>query len=462
MKSKENSKKNQPNAPEVKQLHHIKSSESSVVEKIVENIQNGNIDAAIKIYNARNQNNSFIGIDFAFLTLVNGLLKLKRIDEAKQTVTQFNISNLKLASNKDTHMVLCSIFDSLSNHSDLNDLIWFVDNLIFIQKRCDRKVLEIIIKSFLKHKNLDVTLELFGRMAQEFNATPYNRMITCELIKLDDIEKLEKLFAIVSKLHGQVNAFYDMAFAFTICGRIDQAKRIFCSLESEDLNKFEYFIDNLKLRQQVENLRNLLAATENCVSEECRAKMYSALLELCAYGNNANETIANICLAMNKEQIIPTDESIHKIIKLMKRTNNEIPKTWQQNQSNANNSEGRLQTFLNENNIQQANVILYDSLHSGIPLPRSIMKYCLSKNAESGNIAIFDDLMLKFDMQTKAQLKFYTYECEAFINAGKSEEYMKIIRSAKGRQNLKELAVSIPERVIHMIESNPSIYEECK
>ncbi|XP_055302388.1 uncharacterized protein LOC129568474 [Sitodiplosis mosellana] len=461
LNNEENNEKNQSSIS-IKQLYRTESAElNDIVRKVVSNVQKDEINAAIEIYNEWNQKNGFD--DFVFLTLVNGLLKCKRIDEAKQIVTQFDSNSLKSRSNKDTHMILCSIFDSLSDHSDLNDMIWFVDNLIFSRKHVNRRVLEIIIKNVLrKHKDVDATFNLFDRIAQQFHVTPLSLVLTCELIKLNDIEKLEKLLEIISKLHGQVNGFYDMAFAFTICGRIDQAKRIFCSLETQDSNRFEYFINNLKLRRQVENLRNLLAATANCVSKECRANMYSALLELCAYEHNPRKIIANVCSAMNEEQIIPTDESIQKIRKLMKRTNSEIPKTWIQIQPNTDNTEVKLQALLNENNIQEANTILYDSLNSETPIQRNIMRYCLLRNAESGSIAIFDDLKLKFDSQTKIQLKFYTYECAAYIKAGKSEEYMKIIRNAKSGMDSKELAVSISERVIDMIESNPNIYEEYK
>lgn len=438
-----------------------------IVKKVVASVQQGNISAAIKIYNASNQTNSFHKNDFTFLTLVNGLLQHKRIDEAKRMVTQFNSNNLKIQSTQDSHSILLSIFELLGNHSSLNDMTWFVDNLVFTRKHVNRRVFEVIMKIvLLKYKDVNAALKIFDRIAEQFHVTPFNLVLTCELIKLDDIEKLEHLLTIVSKLHGQVNGFYDMAFAFTHCGRIDQAKRIFFSLQTEDQNRFEHFINNLQLRRQIDSLRNLLLATENCVSKQCRAKIYSALLELYAYEKNPSKAIANICSAMNEEHILPTDESIHKIIKLMKRTKNEIPKTWLQTHNpNTDDSEVKLQGLLNENNIQEANQILYDSLHSGRTLQRNIMRYCLLKNAESGHIAIFEDLKPKLDPKTKIQLKFYTYECEAYMKAGKSKDYLKMICNAKNTKSgmsLKELALTFPERIIDMIELNPNIYEECK
>lgn len=445
----------------IKQLYGTATTElNDAVKELKLHVEKGNITDAIKIYETCKQRSDFHKMDFVFLTLVNGLLKTKRIDEAKQIVVEYNSNSLESYSKKD-EAILCSIFDSSSNHLDLDDLQWFVDNLIFSKKYVNRRVFEVIIKTW-KQRDLDAAIDLFIRIAHQFRMTPLNMVLTADLINLGDTERLEKILKITSRLHGKMNSFYDMAFAFIICGRIDQAKRIFTSLETEDFRKIESFVHHLKLRRQVEHLHNLLIATENCVSKQCREKMYTALLELHAYENDSNKIMTNILSAMNEEQIIPNDEDINKVIKLMKRINIQIPQSWQQTQSNEDNSEAKLQNLLNENKIPEANKIFYDSLKSKIPLKRNVMRYCLIKNAENGHIAIFEDLRQAFDLQTKVELKFYTYECEAYIKAGKHEEYLKLIRDAKNEDNMKELAISFSERIIDMIELNPSIYDECK
>lgn len=460
LNSQENDKKS--TATSMKQLYATKTTKSGDAKRQFDaNIQMGNINAAKEIYKEWNQKDGFH--ETPFLTLVNGLLKFKRIDEAKEIITEFKSNGLKSRTTSDPDAILCRIFDSLGNYADIDDLLWFVDNLIFNRERVNRQVLEIIIKSVLwKHRDLDATFNLFDRMACQFRTTPLMLVINCELIKLGDTERLEKLLTIATNLHGKVNSFYDMAFAFTICGRIDQAKRIFESLETEDAHKIESFINNLKMRRKVKDLNNLLVATENYVSKENRAKIFSALLELYAYENDADKDIVTICSAMEKEEILPTDESINKIVKLMQRKNIEIPKAWLQMQTNVNHLESKLQALLGENNMQEANKMLYDSLKSGTPLERNVMRYCLLKNGENGNITIFEDLKPQLDLPTKIQLKFYTYECQAYIKSGKSGDYMKILRTATKSGDLKELAVTISDHVIDMIESNPAIYDECE
>lgn len=461
LNNRQNDGKNQ-SVVSIKQLYDNKSTVlNDGIKELKLHVQKGNITAALEIYETYKQKNDFPKMDFIFLILVNGLLKTKRIDEAKQIVLDFNSKSSKSYSTKDCDAILFNIFGSSSNHLDLVDVQWFVDNLIFNRKYVNSKVFEIIIKTW-KERDLDAAIDLFIRIAHQFHVTPLSMVLTCDLINLGDTERLEKILEISSRLHGKMNSFYDMAFAFTICGRIDEAKRIFKSLETENVTKIENFIHHLKLRRQDKHLHKLLIATENCVSKQCREKMYIALLELNAYADDSNKSITNILSSMNEEQIIPTDDDMNKVIKLMKRINIEIPQSWQQTKSNEDDSETKLQNLLNENKILEANKIFYDSLKSETPLQRNIMRYCLLKNAKNGQIVIFEDLRQAFDLQTKIELRFYTYECEAYIKAGKHEEYLKVIRDAKNVDNMKELAIRISERIIDMIKLNPSIYEECE
>lgn len=460
MYSHENDKKTR-NTTSTKQLYSKGSTLSNdAIKKLESDVRKGNISAAMEIYKVWNKKTGFHETDFAFLTLVNGLLKLKRIDEAKQIVTDFNNNDSKSRSSKNSESTLCSIFHMLD---EFNDMLWFVEHLIFSRERVNRSVLEIIIKNTLyKHKDLDTTLNLFIRIIKQFRMSPLRQVIVCELINRDDTERLEEILKMLSNLHGKDNSYYDMAFAFTICGRTDQAKRIFSSFEMPDFNKIDDFTINLKLRQQIKELHNLLVATENWASKESRAKIYSALLELYVYKNGTNEIVTKLCSAMNEEQITPTGESIQKIVKFMERSDIEIPQLWVPRISNDDESEAKLQMSLKENNIQEANRIFYSFLESETPLQRNKMRFCLKKNAENGYTKIFEDLKSKFDQQTKNQLKFYTYECEAYLKAGKSEEYIKIIRDAEKNGNMNELAASISDGAIDIMESNPNLYEECR
>lgn len=440
---------------------------NNALKKIDSYAQKGNINHAIEIYEKWSQKGNTNKSNFMFLNLLNSVLKSNRMSEAKTIVTEFNNTKVlsRTANNSDV-TILCSIFETMSNHPDLTEFKWFVDNLVFTCKYVDRRVLETIIRIVLRnYKDLDASLDLFYCIADQFRVTPLQRDLLCELINRSDTDGLEKILTISTKMHGQENSFYEMAFAFTICGRIDQAKKIITSLDTEAhySHRIDMFIDNLKLRRQTTSLFNLLGATESLVSKQCRSRIYLALLELYAYEQDSNEKIQDLCSAMDKERIVPDDKDIQKYMKLMKRRNIDMPKSWEQNQRGGD-CEKILEIHLNKNNIHEANKILYNYLESQTPLPRPSIRYCLLKNAENGNTDIFENLRSKLDLQTKMQLNFSTHECEAYTKAGKIDTYLEILRKVINDNDgdLKQLAFEMPEHHIKMIESNPDIYENCE
>lgn len=127
--------------------------------------------------------------------------------------------------------------------------------------------------------------------------------------------------------------------------------------------------------------------------------------------------------------------------------------------------EALLLLHLQEKNIDEANKILYDCLRTESSLPKSVVRYCLLKNAENGNVNIFKDLTAKFNAQTKLKLHFYKSECKAYAAAGRSQEYLQIVRDAitKNSDNqIQPLAASFSPVVIDMIATTPDIYDDCK
>lgn len=435
------------------------------LNKLKIQIGKGNTNNALEIYAKWNKKSGFHETDFAFLTLVSSLINAGRWDEAKKITTEFNNNDVKSRSTNDSDRILCSIFHSFNTQS-FDELRWFVDNLIFTRKYMDRRVLEVVMKTSFKLDDLNASLDLFIRIAEHYRVTPLLHTLTSKLIYQNDSDSLEKLLSISSAVNGQMNSFYDMALNFTVCGRTDQAKKIFLSLEaSMGEEKIENFIENLKQRNNIKALHNFLTATENFASHQQRKMAYIALLELYAYANNSNQAILDICSAMNRENIIPDGQHTDKITAILKRKNIAIPKSWLQCQIvDRNSSDSRLHEHLIENNILEANQILYASLDAETPLPRNVIKFCLLKNADHGNIAIFEDLDLKFDSATKTQLYFYKYESIAYLNAKKGEDYLQLLQEKinKNQSDLKGLVTALPLTVIEMIESQPSIYDKCK
>lgn len=463
LKCHEENKKSNDSFSTDKLCENIPNELNEITTEIFSAIKSGNIDEALRVYQKVSITDGFHETDIVYLTLLNGLLNSKRIDDAKVIVTEFNREKGKIRATNESEKVLCNIF---GEDLEVDDYLWFVDNVIFTRKYCNRRICEIIIRTMLtKYDNFDVAFDLFERIAGQFEMTSMLHQIACECIRRDDADRLKEILEISKKLHGKSNSFLDIAFAFISCDRAEQAKRLFMSLESDAAltNRVTHFVENLKSRRETKCLHDLLNATENFVSTECRAEMYSELLVLYAHENDSNAVIRELLSSMDKEEIVPDHKNLERIRKLLQKKEIEAPKSWLKVKSK-DETVATLESHLVENDIEKANKLFYMCLESGTALPRNVIRYCLQKNAENGHIDIFVNLNGKFDVSTKMQIKFHAYECVAYTKAGECKKYIKLVESACNEKNadLKQLAINISERIINMIEADPDVYESCK
>lgn len=434
--------------------------------------QKGRIDDAIAMYEKSNQDESIT------LTMVNILVKAKRLKAAKVLVINKKMhespTTTTSSSLSHTDGILCSIFNHLVRQLNSDEMNIFIENLIFKRKFVGRTVLEIIINGLIsKNVDFDRILTIFERMANQFHETPLLQSIACELIKNDDTERLEWILTISTRVHGRVNSLFSLALALNAMNRIDQARKIFTSLGIErESERLEQCIENMRVRQQTKHLENLLIATKECVPMQYREQIYVALLQLYAY-KNAKDEITRICTAMDQEKIIPTGQLLEKIGQILKRSDMKIPDSWKSANDKVaaddidggdHRSELKLKSFLDANDFDKANELVLKHMQAGTSLDRKFIRYCLLKNAENSNIEIFQHLKTKLDIGTKIQLKFHRYECSAYLNAGKCEEYLQMIQQSieENKNDLKMVATQLPENLIDLIDRNADLYERCK
>lgn len=442
--------------------HYADDPKPNEISKSIKQLaEQGRIDDAIAVYKNSKQHQD----DCVTLTMINILVKGERLSEAKELA----INQKLYESTTQVNALLCSIFDRLVRQLNLDELNLFIENLVFKRKYVGRTVLEVIINGLLsKNADFDNILSIFERMANQFNETPLFQSIACELINQDDTERLEWILAISTKVHGRVNSLYSMAFALNACNRIDQARKIFVSLGIErESERLEQCIEILRLRHHTKLLENLLAATRDCVPRSYREQIYTGLLELYAY-KNAKDDVTRICSAMDEEKMVPSGQIREKLIQIFKRNGMNIPDSWQSIVSgkldeSCGDSEAHLKRLLDENDLNKASELLLEQLQTGKSLNRQLIRYCLLKNAESANVDIFQHLTLKLDLSTKIQLKFHRYECLAYLNAKKCDEYLQMICEAveQNKNDLKTVATQLPENLIDVIDSSADIYEQC-
>lgn len=429
--------------------------------------QQGRIDDAIAVYERSKQ---YQQDDSVTLTMLNILVKGERMSAAKELAIHHKCHE----STAQTNALLCSIFDHLVHHANLDELNFFSENLVFKRKYVSRTVLEIIVNGLLsKNADADRILSVFERMANQFNETPLFQSIACQLIQSDDTERLGHLLDISTKVHGHANSLYSMAFALNACNCIDQARKIFTSLGIDrESERLEQCIENLRLRHQTPLLENLLAATKDCVPQRYREQIYTGLVELYAYKNAKND-VTRICLAMDEERIVPTAQTLEKLRQIFKRNGLNVPNSWRATSTAKHDGstggpssdvDVQLESLLNANDLNKANELLLELLQAGQSLNRKSIRYCLLKNAEQANVDLFQHLAVKLDSSTKIQLNFYRYDCLAYLKAHKCEEYLKMIRATadQNKNDLKTVAMQLPENLIDMIDSSATIYEQCK
>lgn len=452
--------------------HYANDRKSDGIPKLLVQLgQQGRIDDAIAMYEKLGQAQR--QDDCVKLTMINILVQADRLSAAKQLIINEKIANepatTTTPASLQANTILCSLFNRLVRQLDFDDLNIFIENLIFSRKYVSRTVLEIILNDLLtKNADFDQVLSIFERMAKRFRETPLFQSIACALINRGDTERLEQILAISTKVHGRINSLYSMAFALNACNRTDQAEKIFSSLGIErESERLEQCIDHLRMRRQSTLLENLLVSTKQCVPLQYREQMCVALLELYAY-QGASDDITRTCSTMNAEQIMPTGQTLERLVQIFRRNNISVPNSWQSigdaGASGDDLSETQLKSLLDANSIDAANDMILKLLEAEKSLSRTLIKYCLLKNAEHANTKMFQHLTAKLDSNTKIHLNFPHHECSAYLNAKKCQEYLQMVHdAAKQNQNdLRTVAAQLPDNIIQLIDTSTDIYDQCK
>lgn len=433
-------------------------------------VKTGQFTRAILLYDFHRQNSKhaseFRLSDAVVLSIVNKMVNNGEYEKARTFFSEhgWNNANSTILS-KEERMLLENILNKLGSAADLDEFERFANEILFRRKYLDRKLLDQLMRVPLEHDNIDLAVRLFHRIATEYNTAPNLHLLTCKLIEREEVESLQNVLEIATTLFGERNSFIGMAFAFAECNRIDQANKIFASLKIDGQEpRLDSTIQHIRLLQKPNNLLNLLKATKGCVPAMYRAKMYETLIELLA-NKDAVDELKELLLTMEAEQVMPSKENVAKCIASLKKKKIEVPSAWiAANEKGADDDDVKLESYLKENRLSEANVLLTNMLEQGKPLTRSILRYSLASNKQSGNIEFFNSFRSKFDVETKELLLFSDFECQAYINAGKYSEYIHLLRSdmQQSNANLKWIVKSFSYGLIDLLDRSPESYDECK
>ncbi|XP_022911098.2 leucine-rich PPR motif-containing protein, mitochondrial [Onthophagus taurus] len=351
-----------------------------------------------------------------------------------------------------------------------------------------------LVKVHIINKDLDKALEAFEWCASQFKATPWKGELTCQLIQIEDAERLQRVTDLSTSVHGEINSLYDLVFAFVECGRIRQARKI---LETPGLQNRPQKIQNVCERYQVEGLvkplEGLKDATKD-LSHIDRSNIYYQLL-LSYIKQEETEKAIGLWTQMQEEDILASDKFLHVLGNYLKQKNLNVPFAIpQQEETNVvkqertsttsvtkrikkdvinfrqqinsgnvteafniykqtkeslslNDLSALLEKLVQQDHLSDANKLCMDMLEKQqIPLPR-VFRYFLNKLAGNGEVETLEKIGSKLDQEMKKIVSLDNRICHANLVAGKAEDYLNMLE--------KEIDQATPESLAQISEKFP-------
>lgn len=438
-----------------------RASNSIIKDKIKSYLEDGNIKRAIQLHKHQTEDNKDFQLNFIdLLKLMNGAVEKGSLLDAKHLLRKVKRDEVILWGNDTTRAVI-NIFTSLKlQKAPLSDFRNFENCLVFNQKCVPPLVFESIMHYYLlDYGDIDGAFDLFKRIAGKFKQTCYQQKLLCKLIENERVNEMKELFDICARIHTRENSIKSLAMAFTECGRIDQAKKLF---ESQKLNDDDHMMKssiNFHLsRGDGELLKGMLIALESCYLPRLREEIYTSLLRI--YENNGDlDELKGLVFQMHAEHLIPYKQLRDRVVDLFRKNGLDIPESW----CDDDDYGSQLECLLKADQMEKANKLLCKLLKEEKAQPIKLLHYFFLKNSQKGLISMFEYLRYKLDDETKKQLQLNAYECDAYRNAGKPDEYVKVLRQNLTLEtgSVENLIKVFTDNIIEMISQYPEIYGEC-
>uniref|UniRef100_A0A1A9WXE5 Uncharacterized protein n=1 Tax=Glossina brevipalpis TaxID=37001 RepID=A0A1A9WXE5_9MUSC len=94
-------------------------------------------------------------------------------------------------------------------------------------------------------------MQTFGKICEQYKATPWKNELARRLIQAKDANNLQKLINLSTNIHGEINSLHDLVFIFVEYGRIRMARKI---LETPGLRTRPHRIDTAGKRNKNESM----------------------------------------------------------------------------------------------------------------------------------------------------------------------------------------------------------------
>ncbi|KAK5643251.1 hypothetical protein RI129_007096 [Pyrocoelia pectoralis] len=469
-----------------------------------------NIDKTLEYYNKLKEMDDNISLDELKVIKVVGLLiKNDRFNEAIELINE-QTGDRKSEGQPFQYTTQCwrtlNMLAEQGKPEELEILFNLLVDKEFIE--VNNVMLGPLVKVHLVQNNLDKALEKFEWCCNQFRATPWKNELACQLIQIEDAEKLQKLTDLSTAVHGEINSLYDLVFAFVECGRIRQARKI---LETPGLQtrpqRINYACQRYQMEDMVKPLEGLKDATKD-LNHIDRSDIYYQLL-LSYIKHVDTDKALGLWMQMQEEDLSPNDIFLHtlgdfliknnvtvpfvmpqsqpppKQIKLLQRPKDEKMSNGQQFRQNlkdgnlndalvikqnlrdplsVTDASNLIEQLVHKERLQDATKIALELLDRSLIVVPRVFRFLLNNLAHKGDVENLTLIGTRINHDTKKLLSFDNRLCHANLVAGNAAEYLDKLEHEIA--NVKEgeivlLAEKFPRGgVLGIMEKHPELIDK--
>lgn len=328
-----------------------------------------------------------------------------------------------------------------------------------------------IVFQMLQNNDIQKALQVFLQIGKKYRLTPASYIIMKRLIIEKEFNELNDVMDILIQVHGRNNALIQCAEAFIETANVEQASNIFEELKQinggHSLPFIQHRIDFYYEKSNIDFLEKLLIATSTSISASDRKYLYDKIImDLCRRKANINDIVSK-CTLMIKENLKPSPIAFEILKNYLKKNNTGVPAKWSTDEDGMpgkSNKEDELEKALKENRLEDARVIFFESLDSKEQILRRILRFFLTKSAQAGEVATFNNLREHFDEWTRQQTDFYKYEVIAHTANNSGIEIIqkwKRTFTESDAKDFKILVQAFPRQFFELLVNEHHLIREC-
>lgn len=414
------------------------------------------------------------------------------------------------------------------NATDLTRVFESLEKYHFIEPT--NSLLGPLVKVHLVNNDNQKAVDVFETISAKHNCTPWKNDLACKLIQAEDATNLQRLTDLSTNIHGEVNSLYDLVFSFVECGRIRQARKILETpgLRSRP-QKINVACERYQQEGKVQPLEGLVEATKDLNHIDRTDIYYNLLRSYC--NDNQPEKALGLWTKMQEEDIAPTEQFLTTLGKYLQSNNLEVPfvipnetvpsakkvdktpkvkvvketkapkkepvqdtppksetlsafkKATRSNdidkaieakkqllptdKVSVTDYSNYIESLLNADRMNEASKSVIELLENkAYPVPR-VFRFYMNKAANAGEIQTLTQIGTLLNDDTKKLVSFDNRLCHAYIESGKSEQYLNILEkeldAAKTEEQLRALSDKFPRGgAVGVLQKHPELVDKCK